>query len=182
LQQLSDVSPGLFDGPGFGLAQQSFELGEDLLDRVEVGAIGRQEEQLGAHASNGSAHSTAFMTAEIVHDDDIAWTQARRQHVLDVGQEAASIDWPLEDEGCLNAVVAQSGEEGQGAPAAMWHLGDQALAATTAAVATRHVGLGPGLVDENKSGRINPLLVAPPLIATTGYVGPVLLAGVQTFF
>ena len=31
-----------------GFAQQGLELGEDLLDGIEVGRVGRQEEELGA--------------------------------------------------------------------------------------------------------------------------------------
>ena len=34
-----------FDGPGGGLSQQGFELGEELFDRVEVGAVGRQVDE-----------------------------------------------------------------------------------------------------------------------------------------
>jgi hypothetical protein len=36
------------DSSGGGLSQQSFELGEELFDRIEVGAVGRQVAQLRA--------------------------------------------------------------------------------------------------------------------------------------
>jgi hypothetical protein len=36
-----------------GLARQSFALGEPLLDRVEIGALGRQVEQTGFGAFDG---------------------------------------------------------------------------------------------------------------------------------
>jgi len=40
----ADAAPSVFDGPLGGFAHSVFELGEDLLDRIEIGAVGRQEE------------------------------------------------------------------------------------------------------------------------------------------
>jgi hypothetical protein len=42
---VADACPGALDGSFGCFSQQMFELGEDLFDRVEIGAIGRQEEQ-----------------------------------------------------------------------------------------------------------------------------------------
>lgn len=56
-EQLTDALPGSFDGSLVGLAQEGFELGKDLLDRVEVGAVGRQEEELCANGADGSTVS-----------------------------------------------------------------------------------------------------------------------------
>jgi hypothetical protein len=36
-----------FDGALCGLAQEGLQLGEDLLDGVQVGRVGRQEDQVG---------------------------------------------------------------------------------------------------------------------------------------
>ena len=74
------------------------------------------------------------------------------------------------------------GEEGQRAPVAVRHLGDQPLAARRAAVGAGHVGLGPGLVDEDQAGGIKPPLILLPLRAPARHVRPILLAGVQAFF
>jgi hypothetical protein len=46
----------------------------------------------------------------------------------------------------------------------------------------RHVGFGPGLVDEDQAGRIKPPLILFPLRPSPGYVGTILLAGVQVLF
>jgi hypothetical protein len=64
----------------------------------------------------------------------------------------------------------------------MRRFGDQPLAPRRAAVGTRHVGLGPGLVDEDKARRIKPPLILFPLRPPPGDVRTILLAGVQTFF
>ena len=45
VEQFADASPGGLDGALIGLAQQAFEFGEHLLDRVQIGRVGRQEEQ-----------------------------------------------------------------------------------------------------------------------------------------
>jgi hypothetical protein len=59
--------------PALGrLAQQFLEFGEDLLDVIEIGAGGRQNERLGADRADGSMHSLVFVAAEIVDDDDVA--------------------------------------------------------------------------------------------------------------
>jgi hypothetical protein len=64
----------------------------------------------------------------------------------------------------------------------MWGLGDQPLAASRAAVSARHVGFGPGFVNEDQPGRIKPSLILLPLRPPPGDVGTILLAGVQAFF
>ena len=45
VEQRADAVPQAFAGAFSGFSQQVFEFGEDHLDRVEVGAVGRQEEQ-----------------------------------------------------------------------------------------------------------------------------------------
>jgi hypothetical protein len=44
LQERTDALPGGLNCGFGGFAQQRFELGEDLLDRIEIGTVGRQEE------------------------------------------------------------------------------------------------------------------------------------------
>ena len=44
VQGASDEIPGGIDGPGLGLPQQFFEYGECHLNRIEIGAVGRQEQ------------------------------------------------------------------------------------------------------------------------------------------
>jgi hypothetical protein len=49
-------------------------------------------------------------------------------------------------------------------------------------VAARHIGFGPGLVDEHEPGWIKPALVRLPLRPPPRHVGSVLFAGAQGFF
>jgi len=78
--------------------------------------------------------------------------------------------------------MAQGADEGRRLPVAEGRVRDQALAFLAAAIARRHVGRGPGLVDEHQPPRIEPLLLLPPGGAGRDDVRPVLFGGAQGFF
>jgi len=65
IEERADATPGSVEGALGGLAREMFELGEDLLDGIEIGAIGRQEEELGAGGADGAADERALVAAEI---------------------------------------------------------------------------------------------------------------------
>ena len=114
----------------FGLSQQSLELGEDLLDRIEVGGVFRQEDEAGSDSPDRLPHRPSLVGAEIVEDHDVAWLEGRHEELFDIGAEAFAVDGPVEQAGRVDAVVAQSGEERRGLPMALrdlsrWPLGAQ---------------------------------------------------------
>lgn len=76
-----------------------FDFGEELFDRFQVWGIFRQEDQFCSGAPDGLAHGAGFMSAEIVHADDIAWREGREQHFLDIDTEALAVDRPVEQHG-----------------------------------------------------------------------------------
>ena len=88
-EDATDGGPQSFDGSLGGFAQERFELGEGHLDRVEIGAVGRQEEKLGAGGFDAFADPRALVAGEIVHDDDIASAQLGDQDFLDIGLEGS---------------------------------------------------------------------------------------------
>lgn len=165
----------MLDGSGIFFAEQCLEFGESLLDRVEVGAVGRQEDELGAGVSEGTAHRAGFVAAEIVHHHDVAGPQGWDQELDYPCQEALGVDRPVEHARGHDAVTSQTRHEGQRFPMAMRHLGEQSLANRAAAVQSGHVCLRPGLVDKDYSPRINLALQALPQRAPPGNVRPVLL-------
>ena len=83
------------DGARGGFTQQVLEFREDLFDGVQVWRVLRQEEQFGPGRADELPHGFALVTAEIVHDDDVAFAQRRHQDTLDVGSKALAIDRPL---------------------------------------------------------------------------------------
>lgn len=165
-----------------GLAHEVLELGEDLLDWVEVGAIGRQEQELGTGAADRLANGGPFVAGEVIHDDDIAGRERRHEALLDIVGEALAVDRLVEHARRVDPVVAKRREEGHGAPVAIGHLGVKAFAAWRPAAQRSHVGLCPGLVDEDEPGRIKPALVLLPLLAPPGDLRPELLGGQHAFF
>ncbi len=62
-EQVADAAPGGLDGARIGFAQQGLELGKDLFDRIEIGRVTRQEEQLGAGGADQAAARIRRRTA-----------------------------------------------------------------------------------------------------------------------
>jgi hypothetical protein len=120
--------------------------------------------------------------AEIVEDDDIAWGERRHEDLLDVLEEALAIDRSVDQPRCGDAIVPQGGEEGHGLPAAVGCRAGQPLSTRRPAAKRRHVGLGPGFVDEDQARGVDAVLVGDPLQAATRYIRPVALTGDQRLF
>ena len=166
--------------PGF--AQEVFELGEDLFDRVQVGRVGGQEQPVRASGFDGVSHRLAFVASQIVEHDDIAGPKRWHQELLDVTPEYFTIDRPIDHTWGVDPVMAQGGEEGGGAPVSMGNLGVQTLAARAPAPQGGHVGLGPCLVNEDQTGRINPALILFPSRPPAQDVRAILLGREYGFF
>jgi hypothetical protein len=82
LEERAEAPPGVFDGPLCGVAHSVFELGEDLLDRVEIGAVGRQKEHARASSADHGTDACSPVGAEIVEDDDVAFFQGWDENLL----------------------------------------------------------------------------------------------------
>jgi len=170
------------DGPFVGLAEQGLEFGKDHLNRIEVRTVGRQEQQMCLGVAYSPTHGNAFVAAQVVEHDDVARPQGRHKELCHPCQEQAAVDGTVEHAGCNKPVGPQCGQERHGRPARVRHRGDQTLPTQGSAMGAGHVGLGPGLVDEDQARRVNAVLVALPPLALAGDVGAVLLGGAQSFF
>jgi hypothetical protein len=82
---------------------------------------------------------------------------------------------PPEDDN-LEQEVAQPEER------AVRHLGLDALTARRPAPQRRHVGFGPGLIDEHQPCGIDPIPIPGPLRPPTGDIGTILLGSISVFF
>lgn len=89
-----------------GFAHEVFELGEDLFDRIEVGAVGWEEQQAGAGAADRLADGGPFVTAQIVHDDHVAGRERGDEALLDIVGEALAIDRLVEHARRVDPVAA----------------------------------------------------------------------------
>ena len=63
------------DGSFGGLSQQRLQLGEGVLDRVEVGTVGRQEAEPRTSGLDGFADDQPLVGRQVVEDHDIAGPQ-----------------------------------------------------------------------------------------------------------
>jgi hypothetical protein len=121
------------------LSQQSFELGEDRLDRIEIGGVFRQEDEAGSDIPDRPAHLFSLVRAEIVEDNDVARLQRRREDLFDIGAETLAVDGSVEQAGRVDAVAAQGGEESRGLPLTLRDLVDETLSPWRPAAQAGHV-------------------------------------------
>src|SRR6202043_1679048 len=128
---------------------------------------------VGAGGTDSATYGVGLVRAEIVHDDDVAVPQGRDQNLLDVEKEGFAIDRPLDEPRSGDAIVAQSGHEGHGLPAAVRYLGFDALTARRPAPQRRHIGFGPGLIDEPQPSAFDPIPILGPLRPPTGDIGTI---------
>ena len=176
------MTPSIFHIAFLGHTHPMFDFGEGLFDGVEVRGVGRQEPEPCARCFDGGAHGLGFMTTEVVHDDDVAGLQSPDKLLFDISQEARPVDRSVEDTRCRELIVAKRGQEGHGAPMAVWCKADQALALRSPATQRRHIGLDPGLVDKDKALRLKPGLKALPPPTPARHRRPRPLKSEQGFF
>jgi hypothetical protein len=181
-EQGADALPGCFDGSLGSFSEQRFQLGEHLLDGIEIGTIRRQKEKMRADRTDGPAYGVALVAAEIVHDDDVSGLERRHEELLDIGFEAFAINRSIEDARRLDPVVPQRRKERECLPMPVRRLSAQALPSRPPAVGADHVGFCPGLIDEDETGGINLSLMPFPACPSARDVGPVLLGRQQRFF
>ena len=171
-----------FDGSFLCLSHEVFEFGEHLFDRIEIGTVGREEQEPCSGTLDDLPDRVALVAAEVVHDDNVAGVEASEQDLLDIALEALAVDRPVKHARCRDPVASKGSQERHGLPVAMRDVGHQPLPFQAPAPDGGHVGLGPGFVDKDQPRRINPALVFLPPAAASGDVRSFLFAGVVCFF
>ncbi len=164
------------------LTKQRFEFGEELFDGIQVGRIRRQIEQRGLRRRDGFFHSCHLVAAEVVEDHDVPGLQGGAQKLPHPGQEQFTIHRPVGDQGSRQLIVPQTRKKSGRLPIAIGGRCDASLASGRAAIATRHVGRGPGFIDEHELSYVQARLYRAPGAPRHLHVLALLLAGVQSFF
>lgn len=178
LERRSDGLPETVDGTCSGLAQNRLDLGEELFDRVEIWAVGRELGNSRPAGFDRFADTWNLVNADIIHDDDITARQRGREHLFDIGLEALAIHRSIQQQGCGNAIMAQGGDECHRFPMAMRHFADEPLTTRSSAVEARHACGCRSFVDEDKPRRVKQTLFSAPRLPRRSYVGPILLGRV----
>src|SRR5476649_2105077 len=92
------------------------ELGEGIFDWIEVRTVRRQIAEFGATGLNSLPDACDLVGGQIVHDDDVAWAQGWRQHLLDPGEEALSVHWPVQKHRRNEARKREAADKGDSLP------------------------------------------------------------------
>lgn len=104
---MSNALPGCLDRALGCLPQQQLELGEDLLDRVQVWAVGRQEQELGTRGVDSLSDRGALVAAQVVHDNNVPGLEGRHQELLHISGEELAVDRPVEDARRIDPIMPQ---------------------------------------------------------------------------
>src|SRR6201986_2404071 len=148
------VAADVVDGALLGRSHPVLDLGEGLFDRIEVRRVWRQIPEPCAGRFDQAAQGSRLVTAEIVHDDDVARLELRDENLLNIGAEAFAVDWAVEQARGREAVTAQGAKECQRPPMTMWREATHALAFWPPSAQWGHVGLDPGLIDKDQASGI----------------------------
>ena len=181
-QRACDELADLVEGAWPDGTEERFQFREDLFNGIEIRAVGRQKSEACAPLFNRTADLRLFVHGEVIEDDDITGPQCRRQHLLDVGQEARVIDGPIEDGRCRDRVGTQGGDDGVRFPVSARRVVVQARAARTPPEAAQQIGRDAALVHKHiLTGGVQRQPV-PPLSPLGGDVRASLFVGVDGFF
>ena len=182
VQELADAGPQAFNRALFVFAQVRLELGEGLLDRVQVGGIGRQVAQLRASGFDCAANVFAFVSAKVVHHDDVSRLEGWDQDLVDIGLKALAVHRAIENHGRRDAAGSEPGCKGGDFPMAMRRGTPQRPAAERPASEPYHIGGAVCFIDEDELSRIEAGLAFPPAPAPGCHVRALLFAGQHRFF
>ena len=174
--------PQAGDRAGRGSPQAGFEFGKDLLNGIEVGAVGGQVEQAGADGLNRLPHARDFMARQIVHDDAVAGVEGGREDLFDIGHKAGPIDRAVQNHGGGEVLRAQGGNEGGRFPVAVGDFGDEARPAPTPTVAPGQIRPQGRLVQEDQAVPVEVGRLGAPALPGRHHIRAILFRRVQDFF
>ena len=188
VEEVADVSERLEQGvkrSGTYAPQVCLKLGEGHLDGIEIGAVSRQEQEPAAALSQSLRRLWAFVSGQIVEDDNGSRFKRRGQLRLDIGVEGRPVHWAIDHPRCDQSVLRQPGDEGLCAPFAEGCGAIEALSDRCPPPQSGEVRLHSGLVNEDQSVWLlaHTRLSAPdPVPASLTQRGPITFRRDQTFF
>ena len=161
---------------------ERFELRECHLDRIEIGAVGRQKADQRAGRLDGRAHLGLFVDGEVIEYPDVAASEGGSQYLLDVGPKAGGVDRPVEHGRGGEPGGPQRGDDGVRLPMTAGGVIAKPYASGTASVAAQEVGRDAAFIDKDIPPGVaqrQPVAPATPLSCD---VGTPLFVGEYRFF
>jgi hypothetical protein len=177
-----DEAADLLIAPRARGAQERFQFRERELDRIEIRTIGRQKPNGRAHLLDRRPDLGLLMGREVVKDDDIPRMQGGHQHLFDVGDKTRTIDGPIEDSGCAEALETKSGDHGVGLPMTAGGVISEPCAAGAPAVAAQEIRRDAAFIEKDVVPHIAERLPLAPSAPLSHDVGTPLFVGMYGFF
>ena len=159
LEEAADIADGFYErvvGSGLGCAHMGLEFGEGHFDRVQIGAVGRQEQEPGALCLEAFGGCLAFMAAEIIEKDHVALVEGWGQLGLHIDVEGGAGHRAIQHPRSGEPAKPQACDERLRSPSAKGRQSPQPIAAKRAAAQSRHLGVGRGFINEDKAMRRHP--------------------------
>jgi len=139
--------PEGIDGSSLGLPEKFCEFGEGHFDRIEIGAVGRQEQE--ACAADEARRLFVLMARQIVGDHRVAPAQHGEKDLLDVGKKILGVDRSVEHEGGNQPLAGEARKERRPSMTVR-RMAEGTFADVGPGVTTRHCRRRPSLVEENQ--------------------------------
>ena len=146
----ANVGDDLWNGARCLTAHQSFELGEQQLNRIEIWAVRREIQQRTAPSLDECPNRREVMRRQVVQDHHLSCHQDRTQLLTDVPLEDLTVERPVNDQRGQWPRQAQRTDQtlilsmiaGRGA--------DRPEMSGRAGIPARHVGLEAALVEKDQ--------------------------------
>ena len=161
------------------------ELGECLLDGIEIGAVGRQEQEPAFVALEGSCGGRAAVRREVIEDDDGSRLERGSKLGRNIDVEDFAVHCAFDHPGRDDAVAGQTGDEGLGIPFAEWSGAVEPFSDRRPAPEPGEAGLHGSFVDEHQTVRLATharLAAGDPFKARGANIGTLTLGCDQAFF
>jgi len=154
-QTRADGVPEFLHGAPTRGAEQRFQLREPQLNRIQIGAVGRQVPKLRARRLDPLAHALDVMGTQVVHHDDVVGPERGDEDLIEVGEKTVPVHRPIEQSRRSQASHPQRRDERAGLPVLMRRVVVDAGATATAAVAPQHVRRDAAFIEKHEPGGVN---------------------------
>src|SRR5712692_9542059 len=139
---------------GPGSSQEGFEFRKGFLNRGEIRRVGGQKPQLTPASLNGLPHLLSFVDAQIIHDDDLPWSQARSKNLLHIELKGLSLGGSFQDQRLAHPLSGQRSNQGRIASSIAWNRACCSLPFGGSRIAWSQGDIGAAFINEDQLARI----------------------------
>nr|WP_245925150.1 hypothetical protein [Aliiruegeria haliotis] len=118
ITEVTDGAPKVAVGPRGRTPDKGLEFGEGHFNEIEIGAVGRLEQEPCTDGAHGLCGLRAFVGRQVVEDNHIAWLQRRGELCPGIKLEGCAVHCAVDAPWRVQPVMAQCGDERLGIPVA----------------------------------------------------------------